>query len=310
MEKHLLEFIHFLKDEQNLSNNTISAYRRDIKGFLSYLDERKVKDVLIQIDHRVIRDYLSQLKMKNYSRASLARKLSTIRSFFKFLMFRGYIKDNPTLVLSSPKLERKLPNFLLREEIEELFSLPSEDTPLGIRDKAIMELIYATGMRVSELVNLNIWEVEWNWDEIKVMGKGNKERIVLVGTKAQESLKKYLKKGRPQILKNKMRWAKESPGINYEINNNALFLNRFGKRITARSIQRMMRKYITIWGKKKKVSPHTLRHSFATHLLEGGADLRCVQELLGHVQLSTTQIYTHLTKERLKKVYDQTHPRA
>lgn len=293
MEKYLFSFLDYLKGEKNVSLNTIVSYNRDIKQFLHYLRGQNID--LKKVTVRELRNYLAYLKEMN-SRSSIARKISSLRSFFKFLVKKHNFPSNPAVIIFSPKLDKKLPVFLDKDEIVELIETPDVNTPLGKRDRAILEILYATGMRVSEIVSLNIWDIDLNSEEIKVLGKGSKERIVVFGRKAQEALKEYIMQGRNELLKEK--------------EEETLLINRFGTKLTVRSVQRMVNKYVKILGNRKKITPHSLRHTFATHLLEGGADLRSVQELLGHSSLSTTQLYTHITKERLKKVYEQAHPRA
>jgi len=226
--------------------------------------------------------------------------VSTARSFFKFLHKEEIIDTNPTLNLITPKIEKKLPYFLYLQEVNKLIETPSRNKLSGIRDRAILEILYGTGIRVSELTNININDIDFNEKIIKVLGKGSKERILPLSNPVIKAIQEYVEK---RHLFNKDKSAKI-------INENALFLNRFGGRLTARSIRRIIIKYIKIAGLNKKLSPHVLRHSFATHLLGGGADLRSVQELLGHKSLSTTQIYTHITKERLKEIYQKSHPRS
>lgn len=289
---YLQLFLDYLKYQKNSSEHTISAYSHDIIEFQNFCDEKNID--ITRVEYLTLRNYLGYLH-KKISKRSIARKLASLRSFYKFLVKYGYCKENPANLISTPKQDKKLPSFLDTNAICELLNIPDENTPLGIRDKAILELLYATGMRVSEIVSLNIFDIDHNSDEIKIMGKGKKERIVLMGKFAQDAIKKYILTGYPKLQK--------KPG-------GALFLNKNGERLSARSIQRIVEKYIKILGEKKNITPHSLRHSFATHLLERGADLRTVQELLGHSSLSTTQIYTHLTKERLKQVYDKYHPRA
>lgn len=290
---YLFSFLEELKSGKNFSLNTIFSYKRDIQQFLSYLAEKNIN--LKDISVKELRNYLSYLREIN-SRSSIARKISSLRSFFKFLVKKQIISSNPAKIVFMPKLEKKLPVFLDKIEITELIEAPDINTPLGKRDRAILEVFYATGMRISEIVSLNIWDIDLTSEEIKVLGKGGRERIVILGKKAQEALREYITTARKELLKDK--------------EEEALFLNKSGTRLTVRSIQRMVNKYIKILGIRKKVTPHSLRHTFATHLLEGGADLRSVQELLGHSSLSTTQIYTHLTGERLKKIYEKAHPRA
>ncbi len=247
-----------------------------------------------------MRKYIVYLKKCDYSVRSICRKISTVRSFFKFLSREGIVDINPTINLITPKIKKKLPSFLYLEEINKLIETPTGHTISGIRDRAILELLYGTGMRVGELVNLNISDIDLYEKTVRVFGKGSKERILPLGNPSIKAVKKYL------TVRNIFR-------KNISINKNdldALFLNRFGGRLSVRSIRRLIIKYMKIAGLNKKISPHVLRHSFATHLLGGGADLRSVQELLGHESLSTTQIYTHITKERLKVIYKKSHPRS
>jgi integrase/recombinase XerC len=263
---------------------------------LVFLKSKHINDIN-EITANTARQFLINLEEKKYSRRSLARKIATCRSFFKYLTGDGIAKQNPWSMLSTPKLPRRLPNFLYMEEVTKMLDQFPE-SPEGIRDKAIMETLYGGGLRVSELVKLNLLDIDVTEGEIRVMGKGAKERIVLIGSHAKHALEQYLSEVRPKYL---MRQKK---------NKNVLFLNRLGGRLTSRSVERMIATNAKKAGINKKVTPHTLRHSFATHLLGGGADLRVVQELLGHASLSTTQVYTHITKEQLKKIYRNFHPRA
>lgn len=283
------DFLNYLKNERNYSDHTLSNYGRDLRFLLSFLKDRK-------IDRLTAREYLLALEKNNYSRRSIARKLSAARSFFRYLQREKKTRENPFQNLVTPKLPRKLPNFLYPEEITRLFESANSASPLGKRDRAILEMLYGTGMRVIELCRLNLNDIDWDDKEIKVFGKGSKERIVIFGSFAERALKDYINNGRPRLL------GQARPA--------AFFAGRRGTRLTARQVERVIKFYAKKAGIQKKVTPHTLRHSFATHLLEGGADLRMTQELLGHVSLSTTQVYTHVTKERLKKVYDLAHPRA
>lgn len=289
MEKYIEKFMRYLEIEKNYSQHTVLNYRLDLEDFRKFLGETPLE----KIDYLTLRKYLAILKEKNLGTRTVGRKLSTLRSFFRFLTRDGYLKVNPILSLSSPKLERHLPQFLTEEEtvklIESAFAR-SESDEKGLRDRAILETFYSTGMRIAELVGLDVDEIDFISGIVKVMGKGKKERIVPIGEQAISAIRKYLRKRKKQT--------------------EALFLNKFGKRITTRGVRGIVDKYIHAAGIKQGVSPHTLRHSFATHLLDRGADLRTVQELLGHANLSTTQIYTHLTTEKLKKVYDKAHPRA
>lgn len=302
MEKHIELYTFFLKNEKNYSNNTIISYRNDLIQLLNYLKDDKILKVnhVQYINQSIMRKYIVYLKKNNYSARSISRKISTIRSFFNFLLREGIIKINPIINLITPKINKKLPYFLYLQEVNKLIETPPRDTLLGIRDRAILELLYGTGIRVGELVSLNIRDIDLDEKTIRIFGKGSKERILPLGNPSIKAVQKYLA-SRNLFRKN----------ISINKNDlNALLLNRFGGRLSARSIRRIIIKYMKIAGLNKKISPHVLRHSFATHLLGGGADLRSVQELLGHESLSTTQIYTHITKERLKVIYNKSLPRS
>ena len=291
MRQFIPQFQSYLKSERNLSPNSVLAYSRDISQFVSYVASKgSLYDSPERIDYPFARNYLRSLEVSRLSRKSLARKISSCRAFFNFLLREGRIKLNPFEHLLTPKLGKRLPTFLYPEEVIQLLQAPDLKKPEGRRDLAIMELIYASGMRVSEVALLKPSDIDLANGEVLVHGKGNKERIVLIGSKAIRALKE---------LKN----SQTSPS-------DRLFSGRRGTKLTTRSIERMIAKYTKKAGISKKVTPHTLRHSFATHLLGGGADLKVVQELLGHSSLSTTQIYTHITKEKLKSIYDKTHPRS
>ncbi len=298
MIRYMEDFLHHLTVERNLSPNTVEAYSKDLQDFLDFLVGKEgYEEVDVgQIDNLMIRGYLAQLLQDGYSRKTIARKLSSLRAFFKFLCIRDIIESNPAVQVSTPKQPKKLPNFLHIEEMERLIEGVSSPDPLGLRDRAIFELLYATGIRVSELVGMNVGDIDWGFKYIKVFGKGRKERVVPVGHKALDALENYIDNGRPNLLEDPLE--------------KALFLNRFGTRLTARSVRRIIDKYIQQMAVTQKVTPHVFRHSFATHLLDRGADLRAVQELLGHANISSTQIYTHISQKQLKKVYDQAHPRA
>jgi len=289
MDKYIEKFMRYLEIEKNYSPHTILNYRLDLEDFRKFLSETPLE----KVDYLALRKYLAVLKEKNLGSRTVGRRLSALRSFFKFLTRDGYLKSNPILILSSPKLDKHLPQFMTEEEVAKLIEsafAKDEKDERGLRDRSILETFYSTGMRISELVSLNIQDVDFISGIAKLMGKGKKERIVPIGDTAIAVLRKYLKKRKKQ--------------------NQALFLNKNGRRITTRGVRDIVEKYIHRAGIKDGVSPHTLRHSFATHLLNRGADLRTVQELLGHANLSTTQIYTHLTTERLKSVYDKAHPHA
>ncbi len=293
-------FITFLKDERNYSHNTIEAYKKDILQFLQFLKKKKnTREITTfkKITEQDIRSWLAE-ELKTKKRTSVARKLASLRSFFKFLVREDLIKKDPTIFISNPKTPRALPTSLNIDETFSLIEAPKGDDFISIRDKAILELLYSTGVRVSELVGLNLDNVNFSPEMIKVKGKGSKERIVPFGKKAKEALINYLKE-REIVIRNKKRF-----------NESALFINRGGKRLTRRTIARILYKYRIISGTFKPVTPHTLRHTMATHLLESGADLRAIQEILGHKSLVTTELYTHLDLRRLANVYDKAHPRA
>jgi len=295
-------YITYLKNEKNYSPNTIISYKNDLLQLANYFKDFKIiqGDTIKDINRSILRKYIVFLKKCNYSTRSIGRKISTIRSFFKFLLREGILKINPTINLFTPKIDKKLPFFLYLQEINKLIEAPSAHTILGKRDRTILELLYGTGMRVGELVNLTIQDIDLNEKTVKVFGKGSKERILPLGNPSIKAIQEYI------TCRNL--FIKDESILEGDLN--IFLLNRFGGRLSARSIRRIIIKYMKIAGLNKKVSPHVLRHSFATHLLGGGADLRSVQELLGHESLSTTQIYTHITKERLKIVYDKSHPRS
>ena len=302
MKKYIELYAFFLKNEKNYSNYTIVSYRNDLIQFFNYLKlYRILKDDKIEyVDRSVMRKYIVYLKKSDYSARSISRKISTVRSFFKFCLREGIIKVNPTINLITPKIDKKLPYFLYLQEVNKLIEAPLKNTIFGIRDRAILELLYGTGIRVGELVNLNICNIDLYEKTIIVFGKGSKERILPLGNPSIRAIQEYLTS---RNLSEKKIFVNKN-------DLEALFLNRLGGRLTTRSIRRIIIKYMKMAGLNKKISPHVLRHSFATHLLGGGADLRSVQELLGHKSLSTTQIYTHITKERLKTIYKKSHPRA
>ncbi len=291
-------FLAYLALERGASPHTLDAYALDIRGFIEFLS-KAVRDgpAPSDVTHLVIRSYLANLQRAGYSRRTIARRLASARSFLAYLCRKGELATNPARGVSAPKLGRTLPRFLHEKDVETLVESPSPATRFGLRDRAILETIYAAGLRVSELVGLGTRDVDLSAGFVRVMGKGGKERVVPIGERAVEALDDYTRRARPHLLS-----GNEDRG--------ALFLNYRGTRLSRRAIQRMIDRYIRKVGVDKKISPHALRHSFATHLLDHGADLRVVQELLGHVSVSTTQIYTHVTREKLKHVYDRAHPRA
>ena len=289
MDRYIGKFLTYLEIEKNASPHTLLNYRIDLKQLRNFL---QAKDAL-KIDRLDIRKYLVFLKSKNLKKQTVSRKLSTFRSFFSFLLREGHLNSSPLAGISSPKKERRLPIFLDVNEVAKLVESPEKTSLLGLRDRAILETLYSTGMRVSELVGLNIGRVDFIAGIVKVYGKGKKERLAPIGDKALRAIRDYL--------------AKETSG---KKDTRALFLNKNYKRLTCRGVQNLVNKYIQRISLKEKISPHTFRHSFATHLLDKGADLRSIQELLGHASLSTTQIYTHVTTKHLKSVYNKAHPRA
>lgn len=260
--------------------------------------------LLGEVDHLKVRAYLAYLQRQEYSRRTVARKLSCLRSFFRYLHEQNLIATNPLVGVHTPKLERKLPNFLYEEEVWRLLQLPDRTTPLGQRDAALLELLYATGLRASELVSLNVPDIDYSEGWVIVFGKGKKERFVPVGSEALGALQVYLDGGRPTLA---LRADSALQSLPWQ--RQPLFLNKLGTRLTDRSVRRILDGYVDRLAVLTHVSPHTIRHSFATHLLNKGADLRAVQEMLGHVSLSTTQIYTHVTKQRLREEYLLRHPR-
>jgi len=301
MKEQLDGFLTYLSVERSVSDHTVRAYKNDIDQFLVYLKRAKLRFELV--DHTFLRRYLSWLKTRGYAGKSIARKIAALRTFYRFLEREGHLQSNPAILLSTPKLEKKLPRCLKVTVMEELLRSPSRKTAPGKRDRAILEVLYGSGVRVSEVTGLNLDHVDFFRKEIKVMGKGSKQRIVPLNQNAVEALRMYMIEGRKELLskcmKTKAKDARE-----------ALYLNKNGYRLSAMGIRRMLSKYVKKVGLRQGITPHIIRHTFATHLLEGGADLRTVQELLGHVDLSSTQVYTHLSEARLKEVYLKAHPRA
>jgi integrase/recombinase XerC len=295
MQEVFNKYINYLEVERHASRYTVRNYTHDLLDFFSYLRGSEISS-LSEVDKQILRGYLSRLVKDGFAKVSISRKLSAIRSFYRYLLREKLVATSPVAQTSSPKLDKRLPDFLTPVETVRLLEASDLATPQGLRDRALMELLYASGLRVSELVSLDLGQINLNTGEIRVWGKGAKERVVLMGKPAALALNAYLSQGRPQLLGKKK--------------NNALLINRDGGRLTGRSIQRTLTKYARLAGIKKRVHPHMLRHTFATHLLDGGADLRVVQELLGHANLVSTQIYTHVTKSQAKKVYLSAHPLA
>ncbi len=295
MQEVFNKYINYLQVERNASPYTVRNYANDLIDFLNFLRRRGIGS-LKEIDKDILRDYLAYLLGRGFVKASIARKLSAIRSFYRYLLREELVASSPVANTSSPRLDRRLPSFLTKDEMLRLIEAPDTATPQGQRDRALLELLYASGIRVSELVGLNLEQVNLDTHEIRVWGKGSKERVALMGEPAARALTDYLNEARPKLLGEKK--------------SNAVFLNRYGGRLNERSVQSILEDYASIIGMGKRVHPHMLRHTFATHLLDGGADLRVVQELLGHASLSTTQIYTHVSKSQAKKVYLSAHPMA
>ena len=295
------EFLTHLKVSNHYSNHTLESYGLDLRQFLQFLEGEKVIGPEA-VDHLLLRRYLTILKQAELAKSSIARKIACIRSFFKFLCKQGYLQDNPAKEVASPRREKRLPEFMYPDEISALLTMPDQSEKLGIRDQAILEILYSSGLRLQEIVNLKIEDLDLSRGYLRVFGKGAKERLAPLGGVANRTLQRYLKEVRPCLLANSSPLA--------ETQNN-VFLNYRGTRLSGRSIQRIVLKYLKkLVLLNRKITPHTFRHTFATHLLENGADLRVVQELLGHVDISTTQIYTHVTKERIRSVYLKSHPRA
>ncbi len=305
IEQLLAQFFEHLRYERNVSEHTLRNYASDLGQFYDYLAPAdavgKRREVEIrQIDHITIREWLSTLHAAQKKKTSVARKLAALRTFFQFLVREGVVELNPAKLVSTPRLEKKLPNHLSIEDAVRFIETPDTETDLGKRDRAILELLYGTGVRVSELTKLDLGDVDFQNKLVRVTGKRRKQRIVPFGDPALHTLLNYLTV-RNAFLQNAALAERDTQ---------ALFLNYQGTRITTRSVGRMVDKYITICAGIHNISPHSLRHSFATHLLDSGADLRDIQELLGHARLSTTQIYTHVSMEKLIEVYDKTHPKA
>jgi integrase/recombinase XerD len=297
MEDHLKDFMHYLIVEKGLAQNTIMAYERDLKSYLHYL--KNVESILSinEVKRIHIVQFLVFLKDQGKSSKTVARHIASVRSFHQFLLRDKATDQDPSVQIDTPRLERSLPKVLSLQEVEILLDAPMPPDHFGIRDKAMLELLYASGIRVSELIGLDIENVHVTMGFVRCFGKGNKERIIPIGRTATDAINQFLDKGRPQFVSKKH----QDP---------ALFLNHQGKRLTRQGLWKILKKLAKSAGIEKELTPHTLRHSFATHLLENGADLRAVQEMLGHADISTTQIYTNATKTKLKDVYSKYHPRA
>ncbi len=299
-------FVEYLQDNKGFSQHTIRNYHIDLRQFLDFLDSKKKKspegDVpnveVGSVDSLIIREYVGSL-FGRLRRSTISRKLSALRSFFFFLEKNGLIKDNPASDIASPKLENYIPNYLPVDDMFRLLERPDQEKPLGLRDLAILEVLYSCGIRLSELESLDISSIDFDQRLIRVIGKGNKERIVPIGRQALQAVRNYMEA--TQYLRKKS---------GHSSKDSALFINFCGRRLSGRSVERIVKRYAGECGLASDISPHSMRHTFATHLLDGGADLRSVQELLGHASLSTTQKYTHVSLDRLMEVYDKAHPRS
>lgn len=294
MKRELSEFLDYLRYERNASDHTISSYRRDLTQFSDYIRERGGS--FRKVDNLQIRGFMARLHERRLKKSTTARKLAAIRSFFQFGVKKKWIADNPAKAVATPRQEKRVPSFLSEEEMTHFLEVPPSKKPLDLRDKAILELLYASGIRVSELVGINLEDVNLAERLVRVRGKGKKERLVPFGRMAGERLAEYIRV-RTGLVRDR-------------VGEKGMFVNYKGRRITPRSVERMVDKYIHRTAVKRKISPHSLRHSFATHLLSRGADLRVIQELLGHESLATTQKYTHLDLGRLMDVYRKSHPRS
>ncbi len=295
MDRYVEDFIHFLAVERGLSRNTLAAYERDLGDWLDYLESVNITHAN-EADYRVFVNYLQLEREKGHKTATVSRHLSSIRSFYSYLQQEGIIIADPSQLIDSPKPDRRLPKALTLQEVEMLLSAPDISKPYGQRDKAMLELLYATGLRVSELVALNVADLNVHASFLRCYGKGSKERIVPVGHYAMKAMELYLLQIRPILVNSSLE--------------EAIFVNHSGLRMTRQGFWKLIKKYAKVAGIRTPLSPHTLRHSFATHLLENGADLRSVQEMLGHADIGTTQIYTHVTKTHLQRAYENSHPRA
>jgi len=294
VKKLIDNFITYIKSEKHYSDNTIISYKSDLELFYFFLKEEKIDNIKI-IDYQIIRKFLNYLYDKKYTNKAIARHISSLRSFYKYLKKEKVVSNNPMVLISNPKIEKKLPKIVYSNELESILNTPDTNTTLGLRDALILELLYSTGVRVSELVNICIQDINMNKKEIRIFGKGSKERIVLFGNRCLELINTYITKSRSELNKNNLDY---------------LLLSKTGKKINQREIRYIIDDVVKKTGLKMHISPHVLRHTFATDLLNNGADLRSVQELLGHESLSTTTIYTHVSNEYLRKVYLNAHPRA
>ena len=290
-------FLQHMEAVKGASVHTVKAYAEDLSQLIEFAETQGITDVHA-VDSTLLRSFLAYLQSLGLARASRARKTATLRSFFSYLARQSLLPRSPAVGLWSVKTERRLPKYLRSDEMEALLAAPAAETALGLRDRALLETLYATGMRAGELVALCLSDVDYDEGVIRVIGKGNKERMTLLGRQAVFALQRYVRKGRPELL------------LNAEKDDGALFVNRYGGRLSDRGVRKLFDRYCDAASTHLKITPHVLRHTFATHLLSNGADLRLIQELLGHASLATTQMYTHVSTERLQEVYAQAHPRA
>ncbi len=311
MNDYLDAFIDYMRLVRSASEHTLMAYSSDVIDWLKFAEETGDP-----VDQTLVRRYLARLHKDGLAHSSMVRKLAAIRSFYHYLVRRSIVDADPTEGIRSPRLSKRLPKVLDEDKVTALVNAPDPSTPTGLRDRAILETLYSTGLRVSELLSLRVFDVTTGSDEIRVIGKRNKERIVFIGSKARAALDAYLAVGRPLLAAAAVesgKWKVESGGTKPRHptpDTQPLFLGYRGTRLVATSVRRIIDKHIESMSMSMKISPHTLRHSFATHLMNHGADLRSVQELLGHESVVTTQVYTHVSQDRLREVYDRTHPRA
>ncbi|WP_251555406.1 site-specific tyrosine recombinase XerD [Neobacillus muris] len=297
MDDYLHNFIHYLSAEKQLAKNTVLSYERDLKSYIHYLQRVECVQALNEIQRLHIGHFLGMLKDEGKSAKTIARHIASIRAFHQFLLRRQVVHHDPSSEVDPPRIERALPQVLSLQEVETLLNAPKLIDHFGKRDKAMLELLYATGIRVSELISLDVEHINLAMGFVRCMGKGNKERIIPIGRTASDAIKHYLEEGRPHFVSAK----------HFE---NALFLNHHGSRLTRQGFWKILKRLTNEAGINKQLTPHVLRHSFAAHLIENGADLKAVQEMLGHADISTTQIYAQMTKPRLKDVYNKFHPRA
>ena len=291
----IADYLHYLLVERGLTTNTVTSYGHDLAEFATYLQQQKITTFEAVTNHNVV-DYMQRQQEQGKANSSIIRSTTSLRRFFQYLIQEEKITTNPMVLVDLPKKQKHLPAVLSPDEVDKLLAMPDVNRTVCVRDRALLELMYATGLRVSELVNLKLSDLHLPLQLLQTLGKGNKERIVPIGDAACAWVEKYLQDARPQLLKNK--------------NSEYVFVNFHGNKLSRQGIWKKIKEYTQQAGITKDVTPHTLRHSFATHILENGADLRVVQELLGHADISTTQIYTHLSHKRLAEIYKETHPRA